>query len=174
MFHLYWSSKIPPFCIPMYFVYTCFVSFWLFYFLFSNSKKKVPVNWHDVPVPRGTFVSSLSIARCVPHKHGRQMSSSELARVTRAYRHDRASCATTKKKTTHPAIWHGVTVPHGTTVPTASGFSAPISFFLFLIFLLLPHLFSLYDGKTLTSPPCYPPSPLKSLPIFFNFHSQIV
>jgi len=60
-------------------------------------------------------------------------------------------------KKLHPAIWHGVTVPHGTTVPPASGFSAPISFFFSSIFLLLPHLFSLYDGKTLTSPPCYPP-----------------
>ena len=80
-------------------------------------------------------------------------------------------CFLRNQKNTNPAIWHGVTVPHGTTVPIASGFSAPISFFLFLIFLLLPHLFSLYDGKTLTSPPCYPPSPLKPLPIFFNFHS---
>jgi len=111
------------------------VSFWLFYFLFEK-KNLCTVNVHDVPVPRGTLVTSLGMACCVPHKHGRQKSSRDLARVDRAEWHDRAACA----EKVHPAIWHG------TTVLPATGFSVRDFLLFSLIFLLLPHLFSLYEG----------------------------
>ena len=51
------------------------------------------MNWHGVPVQRGTLVPSLGMARCVPQQHARKSLPSELARVPRATRHDRATCA---------------------------------------------------------------------------------
>ena len=140
MFHLHWSSQTPPFCILMYF--TCFVSFWLF--IFFLKKKLCTMNWHDEPVPRGTLVPSLGMAHCVPHKHGRQKSSSNLARVDRAEWHERAACA----EKVHPAIWH-----EG-TVPPATGFFA-CDFLLFPSFSCFFLSSSLSTkAKTLTSPPC--------------------
>ena len=74
----------------------CFILVVYFIFLFEKNKKikkLCTVNLHDVPVPRGTPVPSLGMARCVPYKHGRQKSSSDLARVAHAEWHDHASCA---------------------------------------------------------------------------------
>ena len=73
-----------------------------------------------------------------------------------SYRMARPCCLRRKKKFT-PAIWHGWTVPHGTTVPPATGFLRVISFFFpsFSCFFLTSSLST--KSKTLASPPCYPP-----------------
>ena len=141
----------------------------MFYFPFEK-KKLCIVNLHDLPVPRGTLVPSQGMARCVSHKHSRQKSSSDLARWP---------------------VLNGTTVlpvpkkfiqQFGTGGPCRTAqlcrlrrlFLRLISFFFpsFSCFFLTSSLST--KAKTLTSPPCYPPSLLKSPPIFFNFHSQLV
>ena len=124
----------PPFSISigvvrsLLFVYSCILcKLVLFHFgcFIFFSKKGGPVNWHDVPVPRDMLVSSLGMARCVMHKHGRKMSSSELALATRAEWHNRASCA--EKTTSSNLARCDRTARHDRAA--CVGFSAPISFF---------------------------------------------